>query len=90
MKRPALRRRDFLSSTAAMGASCLTASAVALDEVAAASSKGPEKAFGRERAARIIADARKIVTPNGIERLETVRIGGPVGSARRREDIPAQ
>lgn len=30
----------------------------------------------RGDATRIIAEARKIVTPNGIERLETVRIGG--------------
>ena len=34
------------------------------------------KPFSRERATVIIANARKIVTPNGIERLEKVRIGG--------------
>ena len=34
------------------------------------------KPFSRANATLIIADARKIVTPNGVERLERVRIGG--------------
>src|ERR1700683_3900333 len=34
------------------------------------------KPFSRAKAALIISDARKIVTPNGVERLEKVRIGG--------------
>src|ERR1700731_2383366 len=34
------------------------------------------KPFSRAKATLIIADARKIVTPNGVERLEKVRIGG--------------
>jgi proline iminopeptidase len=34
------------------------------------------KPFSRAKATLIIADARKIVTPNGIERLDKVRIGG--------------
>lgn len=34
------------------------------------------KPFSRANATLIIADARKIVTPNGIERLDKVRIGG--------------
>ena len=34
------------------------------------------KPFSRAEATAIIANARKIVTPNGIERLERVRIGG--------------
>jgi proline iminopeptidase len=34
------------------------------------------KPFSRAEATAIIADTRKIVTPNGIERLEKVRIGG--------------
>jgi proline iminopeptidase len=38
--------------------------------------KSPPKLFSRAQAAAIIANARKIVSPNGIERLETVRIGG--------------
>src|SRR6202158_3852425 len=34
------------------------------------------KPFSRANATLIIADARKIVTPNGVERLDKVRIGG--------------
>ncbi len=34
------------------------------------------KPFTRDEATAIIANARKIVTPNGVERLEKVRIGG--------------
>jgi len=34
------------------------------------------KLFSRVQATLIVADARKIVTPNGVERLEKVRIGG--------------
>src|SRR5579871_2753939 len=34
------------------------------------------KPFSRAKATLIIADARKIVTPNGVERLDKVRIGG--------------
>jgi pimeloyl-ACP methyl ester carboxylesterase len=36
----------------------------------------PANARGRDEAAAIITEARRIVTPNGIERLEKVRIGG--------------
>src|SRR5262249_27245860 len=36
----------------------------------------PERPFGRAEAAAIIAEARRIVTPHGVERLEPVRIGG--------------
>ena len=36
----------------------------------------PQQHFSRSEAAGIIANARKILTPNGIERLEKVRIGG--------------
>ena len=36
----------------------------------------PAKPASRAEAAAIIANARKIVTPNGVERLEKVRIGG--------------
>jgi len=35
-----------------------------------------EKRFTRSTATRVVAEARKIVTPGGIERLEKVRIGG--------------
>ena len=36
----------------------------------------PAKPASRAEATAIIANARKIVTPNGVERLEKVRIGG--------------
>src|SRR5579864_2277681 len=36
----------------------------------------PAKLFDRAEATSIIANARKIVTPDGVERLEKVRIGG--------------
>jgi proline iminopeptidase len=36
----------------------------------------PAKPASRPEATAIIANARKIVTPNGVERLEKVRIGG--------------
>ena len=43
---------------------------------ASAADEQPPKPFTRTQAAAIIADARKIVTPNGVERLEKVQIGG--------------
>jgi hypothetical protein len=38
--------------------------------------KKPIKPASRAEATAIIANARKIVTPNGVERLEKVRLGG--------------
>ncbi len=38
--------------------------------------QAPAKPANRAEAAAIVANARKIVTPNGVERLEKVRIGG--------------
>ena len=43
--------------------------------VARSADKSPPKPLSREQAAAIIANARKIVSANGIERLEKVRIG---------------
>jgi len=40
------------------------------------SATSAEKRFTRSMATRVVAEARKIVTPGGIERLEKVRIGG--------------
>ena len=37
---------------------------------------GPRASVDRNRAAEIVANARKIVRPGGIERLEAIRIGG--------------
>ena len=44
--------------------------------VSSAANEQAPTPFSRAKATLIIADARKIVTPNGIERLEKVRIGG--------------
>jgi proline iminopeptidase len=44
--------------------------------VASARADEPVKPANRAEATAIIANARKIVTPNGVERLEKVRIGG--------------
>ena len=41
----------------------------------AAADPKPPKPRNREEATKIIAEARRIVTPNGVERLETVKIG---------------
>src|SRR6185437_2833100 len=73
---PGVRRRDFLRSAASLSAGCL-AGAVGGPGLAGAADRAPSgKPFSRQKAAGIIADARKIVTPNGIERLQAVRIGG--------------
>jgi proline iminopeptidase len=44
--------------------------------VTVASAEQPNESPGLTKAAAIIANARKILTPNGVERLQTVRIGG--------------
>lgn len=44
--------------------------------MASARADEPVKPTNRAEATAIIADARKILTPNGVERLEKVRIGG--------------
>ena len=51
-------------------------SMAALWVAAPAVDRPPAKPFGRPEAVAIIAEARRIVTPNGVERLEKVRIGG--------------
>ncbi len=47
-----------------------------LTVLTSAADEAAPKAFSRANATLRIADARKIVTPNGVERLEKVRIGG--------------
>jgi proline iminopeptidase len=44
--------------------------------VPAAADPKPPKPRNRDEATTIIAEARRIITPNGVERLETVKIGG--------------
>ena len=73
---PGVRRREFLTSVAALSAGCVAASVTCANLAAAADEATSGESFSRDDAASIIANARRIVTPNGIERLEAVRIGG--------------
>ncbi len=54
----------------------LVALLAVLAGVCSAADEQVPKPFSRAKATVIIANARKIVTPNGVERLEKVRIGG--------------
>lgn len=72
----AVRRRDFLTSVAALSAGCVAGSVRCSGVAAAADDTAAGKPFSRHEATSIIANPRKIVTPNGVERLEAVRIGG--------------
>ena len=47
-----------------------------LASVWAVEARAQQPAFDRNEATRIIGNTRKILSPNGIERLEKVRIGG--------------
>lgn len=49
---------------------------IAVSCVGVARADAPISSDGLSQAAAIIANARKILTPNGVERLEAVRIGG--------------
>lgn len=71
-----VRRREFLRCAATLSAGCLAGSVGRAGIAEAAEGESRGKPFTRQKAAGIIADARKIVTPRGIERLEAVRIGG--------------
>ena len=65
---------DRLRSLTTLAARLITF--LALFVVASARADEPVKPTNRAEATAIIADARKILTPNGVERLEKVRIGG--------------
>jgi proline iminopeptidase len=67
-------RHDRLRSLTTLAAHLLTFFAVFA--IVPAGADEPAKPSSRAEATAIIADARKIVTPNGVERLEKVRIGG--------------
>src|SRR6267154_467142 len=74
---PRTRTRDLqdrLGSHTTLAAPLLTFLAVCA--MAPAQADEPPKPASRSEAIAIIADARRIVTPNGVERLEKVRIGG--------------
>ena len=66
-------RRNLLSMAAGVGATNIIP---AQAEGAAKKAEEPKTKVDRKRAAEIIANARKIVRPGGIERLEVIRIGG--------------
>jgi hypothetical protein len=65
---------DRLRSLTTRAAHMLTF--LAVFGIASARADEPVKLANRAEATAIIADARKILTPNGVERLEKVRIGG--------------
>jgi hypothetical protein len=74
---PRTRRSDLhdrLKSLATLAEHLLTFLAVFAMEPARADE--PAKPASRAEATAIIANARKIVTPNGVERSERVRVGG--------------
>lgn len=68
-----LHEYDWSTSLATLAAHLLTFLVVFAVPARAAE---PAKPASHAEATAIIADARKIVTPNGVERLEKVRIGG--------------
>ena len=71
-----MKRRDFMAAavaTVSLGAArALAARASAI----AAQTRDTLKPTNRAEAIAIVADARKVLTPNGVERLEKVKIGG--------------
>jgi pimeloyl-ACP methyl ester carboxylesterase len=68
-----MQRREFIA--AATGLSLGASRPPSANSVAAVPPK-PVKPATRSEATAIIANARKITTPNGVERLEALRIGG--------------
>lgn len=72
-----MRRRDFVASgLAALSVNSARPASALRNTAVAALSKDATKPANRAEAIAIVADARRILTPNGVERLETVRIGG--------------
>ncbi len=70
-----MKRRDFIA-TGVAALSLSAARSVAQTASVPALTQPPVKPASRAEATAIIAKVRKIVTPNGVERLEKVRIGG--------------
>jgi proline iminopeptidase len=71
-----MKRREFIGT----GMAALSASAVhaetAQPVISTPAAAPPIKPANRAEATAIIAEARRIVTPNGVQRLEKVHIGG--------------
>lgn len=68
-----LRRRPIAASLALVFAAALALPAVASEPAAASAPAGDDPHAG---AKRILADIHRVVTPNGIQSLEQVRLGG--------------
>jgi len=71
-----MKRRGFIASGFATLSVGATRPGDSQPTAVPAQAPKPLKPANRAEATAIIADARKIVTPNGVERLEKVRIGG--------------
>jgi proline iminopeptidase len=90
LERSKVKRREFISTGVATLS--LSVARPTISSAATTSSRSPVKPTNRAEATAIIADARKIVTPKGVERVEKVRIGGieqwvSVRSADRRNPV---
>lgn len=67
-----VKRRDFVAAAASLS----VGTARRADSADLLRTQDAPKPSNRTEATAIIANARKIVTPNGVERLEALRIGG--------------
>jgi hypothetical protein len=71
-----VKRREFIAGGVAALSFSGAYPAVSPAATASGRIQQPVKPTHRAEATAIIANARKVVTPNGVERLEKVRIGG--------------
>jgi proline iminopeptidase len=71
-----VKRREFIAGGVAALSFSGARPAVARAATVSDRTQDPVKPTNRAEATAIIANARRIVTPNGVERLEKVRIGG--------------
>lgn len=69
-----MRRRDFM--TGSLAALSVTATSAGETVNAPVASQAPVRPANRASATAIVANARRIVTPHGIERSEAVKLGG--------------
>jgi proline iminopeptidase len=70
-----MKRRDFMAGVATLSLGAARAS-IAQASAIAARTRDSVKPTDRAEATAIVADVRKVLTPNGVERLEKVKIGG--------------
>lgn len=76
MIRAAARTNFLLTTVVSLSALAAAAAVSAMLTATAARADQPAKSGSSEEAAHIVANARRILTPQGVERLEAVRIGG--------------